>query len=68
MERSLQEVALPNHTDHGSRGDPTPPRDGSWLAKNSLSQRFLAEQGIVTLAPDEADGIALSETCDLPSY
>ena len=43
-------------------------RDGSWLAKNRLSQRFLAEQGIVTLAPAEVDDVALSQTCDLSSY
>ena len=37
-------------------------RDGSWLAKNRLSQRFLAEQGTITLAPAEADCAALAET------
>ena len=43
-------------------------RDGSWLAKNRLSQRFLAELGTVTLAPAEADCIALAETRELSTY
>jgi predicted O-methyltransferase YrrM len=34
--------------------DPIAFRDGSWLAKNRLSQRFLDEQGIAPLVPADA--------------
>ena len=36
--------------------------DGSWLARNRLSQHYLAEDATVTLAPAEADSTFLPDT------